>query len=466
MDATAASQIPPGTHTEDVLSDDWSFSHLTRSETLWGPHGYHRYPAKFIPQLVRRIIEQYSDAADLVGDPFLGSATTGVEALRAGRRFYGAEINPVALLISSAKCTPLDPDTLDAAWKDLDERLDAVARLGRHTLTAEQKAAITATDIARASDEARFDYWFPTTAAPLQEILCLIIDLACEEQRTFFLCAFSNILRGCSIWLSGSTKAQKDVGKSIRDPVDLFRSQARDMVKRNRLYWNDLASAGMEPAAAIERCTLRLADAREVPSNVQALDLLVTSPPYATCYEYLGIHQLTQLWLQRHGILNPRDLRSACIGGSRLSDRERASGDDLPASGSATADAALARLWEQSTADARQEARSLLHYFQDMQSALSAFAQSVRNHGSMVLIIGDSRKKGVDIPTAAALCELAEGTGFALQKRIVRKIPVRVLCTTRNSATGRFASSAASDTQVYPEEDILIFKRRPRTAAQ
>ncbi len=30
---------------------DWSFARLKRSETLWGPHGYHRYPAKFIPQL-------------------------------------------------------------------------------------------------------------------------------------------------------------------------------------------------------------------------------------------------------------------------------------------------------------------------------------------------------------------------------------------------------------------------------
>ena len=37
-----------------VVTEDWSFAHLKREETLWGPHGYHRYPAKFIPQLVHR----------------------------------------------------------------------------------------------------------------------------------------------------------------------------------------------------------------------------------------------------------------------------------------------------------------------------------------------------------------------------------------------------------------------------
>src|SRR5438128_5127410 len=94
---------------ERKLTEDWSFAHLKRVETLWGPHGYHRYPAKFIPQLVCRLIETYSDPGDLVGDPFLGSGTTGIEALRLGRRFWGSDISQVALLISRAKCIPLDP---------------------------------------------------------------------------------------------------------------------------------------------------------------------------------------------------------------------------------------------------------------------------------------------------------------------------------------------------------------------
>src|SRR5260221_13626208 len=92
-----------------VVAADWTFAHLTRVETFWGPHGYHRYPAKFIPQLARRLIESYSTPGELVGDPSLGSGTTGIEALRLGRRFRGADISQVALLISRAKCLSLSP---------------------------------------------------------------------------------------------------------------------------------------------------------------------------------------------------------------------------------------------------------------------------------------------------------------------------------------------------------------------
>jgi len=127
-----------------LIAEDWSFSDLRRAETLWGPHGYHRYPAKFIPQLVRRLIECYSTADSLVGDPFLGSATTGIEALRSGRRFWGSEINPVALLISQAKCAPIEPSRLDATWKWIEDRLASITRVGRRGLTPDEQAVIGA----------------------------------------------------------------------------------------------------------------------------------------------------------------------------------------------------------------------------------------------------------------------------------------------------------------------------------
>src|SRR5947209_14740989 len=146
---------------EKLLTEDWSFAHLKQAETLWGPHGYHRYPAKFIPQLVRRIIEYYSAPNDLVGDPFLGSATTGIEALRLGRRFWGSDISQVALLISRAKCIPLEPRKLSEAWQQLDSVLDSIPHPGRRPLRREEQDVISSIDIARATGEERLRYWFP-----------------------------------------------------------------------------------------------------------------------------------------------------------------------------------------------------------------------------------------------------------------------------------------------------------------
>lgn len=111
---------------------DWSFAELSRNETLWGPHGYHRYPAKFIPHLVRRIIDEFSLPGEVVGDIFWGSGTTGVEATRTGRQFYGSDINPVACLISRAKCFPIEPKGLDETWKDVSQTISQIAPVGRN----------------------------------------------------------------------------------------------------------------------------------------------------------------------------------------------------------------------------------------------------------------------------------------------------------------------------------------------
>src|SRR5216684_2270440 len=236
---------------EDIYSDtasDWSFASLKPRETLWGSHGYHRYPAKFIPQLVRRLIECYSTADSLVGDPFLGSATTGIEALRSGRRFWGADINPVALFISRAKCMPISPELLSIYWEQLEKHITGLKRIGRRPLKESEKARILEIDIARANPDERFAYWFPTEHVQiLEQLLHLINEVPDRTVNAFFLCGFSNILRGSSIWLSGSTKPQKDLNKYLADPVDAFLRQSRDMIRRNTLYWEDLLHAGRIP---------------------------------------------------------------------------------------------------------------------------------------------------------------------------------------------------------------------------
>jgi DNA modification methylase len=445
---------------------DWSFANLKPSQTLWGPHGYHRYPAKFIPQLARRLIESYSTANSLVGDPFLGSATTGIEALRTGRAFWGADINPVALLISQAKCHPVEPQEIKNCWRRLDQRLEGLPQIGRRALTTEEKASIQAINVARASPAERLAYWFPAAQrATLEQLLQVITRLRDPFMRTFFLCAFSNILRGCSIWLSGSTKPQKDLTKILSDPLDSFRRQARDMFRRSHLYWSDLTDSRINLSKIFGSCAIELQDARQLRLGDGQLDLIVTSPPYATCYQYLELHQLTQLWFERHQIIEPNDLRHACIGGKGVSARENSVTNS--STGSKTADDALlklASLGKGSAAnDVDREVRALRYYFQDMQAAISEMARVTARGKYLALIIGDSYKRGINIPTSATLSEMAVASGFELQRKIVRKVPARVLVSTRDQKTGRFSSAEQSDSRAYPEEDILIFKRAPHT---
>ncbi len=453
---------------EDIYSDtanDWSFASLKTSETLWGPHGYHRYPAKFIPQLVRRLIDTYSCPGDLVGDTFVGSATTGIEALRSGRDFWGSDVNPVALLIGRAKCIPLLPAALNKAWKQLTNQLKHVQRIGRRPLSVKEKEAILAIDIAHASDEERFAYWFPAEhQRALESLLHEILVISDESIRIFFLCGFSNILRRSSIWLSGSTKPQKDLMKYLCDPAEEFHKHLQDMIRRNALYWTDLATAHIDPHHVTERCRLIQADARCLPLASEALDLLVTSPPYATCYAYNELHQLTQLWFTRYHIFSSPQAEIAYIGSKAVSKRNQQANHTI-ATPSQQANGALAQLDSLASAPnatvIQREVRQLDYYFQDMYAALHESARVVASRKRLVLIIGDSRRRGITIPTSTALCEMADSVGFELEQRIVREVPGRILVSTRDMTTGRFSSRLQSDGQAYSEEDILVFSKRP-----
>ncbi len=442
------------------MTEDWTFADAKQSEKLWGPHGYHRYPAKFIPPLVHRLINMYSPPGASVGDPFLGSATTGVEALRLERSFYGSDVSQVALLMSRVKCTPLCPSELNAIWLWLNASLQRTPCVGRRTLTQNELDVINAVDIAHASREERLLYWFPTEYR--ESLTCILQQILAQENeasRLFFLCGFSNILRSCSTWLSGSIKAQKDLKKVLRDPLEEFRKQIYDMLKRNLLYWETLSEKGENPLRVVERCHLGLEDVRSLPLADATLDLIVTSPPYAICYEYSELHQLTQLWLESHDVFESERVKAKWIGSSQLAHRI----DPDVSTRSAVANSALDQLAKQITEKNKKriirEIRALRYYFQDMALALQECARVTRPGGYAIFIVGNSYKRGITIPTSDALCEIAQQYTFSLQRKIIRKIPSRMLVSTRDKKTGRFSSVAESDTLAYPEEDVLIFRR-------
>ena len=79
MTLIASSQeVRPSLESQDY----WEFrGHNTR----YGTHGMHTYVAAMIPQLARRLIEQYAPPNGVVLDPFCGGGAVLVEAVYRGR---------------------------------------------------------------------------------------------------------------------------------------------------------------------------------------------------------------------------------------------------------------------------------------------------------------------------------------------------------------------------------------------
>lgn len=70
-------------------------------------HQFYRYPARFNPEFVRKIIQDVTQPNDVVLDPFMGGGTAIVETLALGRLAIGMDINELAYFITKVKTTPL-----------------------------------------------------------------------------------------------------------------------------------------------------------------------------------------------------------------------------------------------------------------------------------------------------------------------------------------------------------------------
>lgn len=418
--------------------EDWSFRDAGRSETMAFTHSYHRYPAKFIPQIVRKLIEDYAPAkGQTILDPFGGCGTTLVEAKLLGHTSVGFDINPVAKLIAQTKTTPINPKTL-----------------------AKQRAIFidhyeNAPEISYQHHQ-RISYWFDEKMVKdLDRIYFAIKKIRNQNVRRFFLCAFSHNLKNCSRWLMKSIKPTVDKHKILPDAKESFLRHLDSMIKKNAGFYSTLAESGY---AKVPAKMYRRDSTKTFPLNSSSVDLIITSPPYVTSYEYADLHQLTLLWFgddpkhfkKWHHFSNEFiDFRRNFIG---TSSKQEKRGDFNSQVGQQIIDD-LMKI-------ERPLAVDVANYFLDMKNVFSEMHRVLKPGGKACIIIGNTNLRGVEILNAQVAAEQMQVAGFKKVEFIKREIPNKMITPWRDLQSGKFTGkSNPSKTRAYEYEYVVVMEK-------
>lgn len=418
--------------------EEWSFRDAGRTETTAFTHSYHRYPAKFIPQIVRKLIQDYApNETQIVCDPFGGCGTTLVEAKMLGHKSFGFDINPVAKLIAQTKTTAIKPIIL-ANYRE------KFSNFYEKTVIKSQK------------HHSRVSYWFnELTIIELDRIYTAIKEIKNPDVRRFFICAFSHNLKNCSRWLMKSIKPTIDKNKILPNPLESFLRHLDSMIKKNERFYTALEKSGHLSVAAT---MYRRDSTKTFPLKSDSIDLIVTSPPYVTSYEYADLHQLSLLWFgddpkhfkKWHHFSNGFiDFRRNFIG---TSSKEEMSGDFNSSIGKQIVDD-LVKV-------ERPLAIDVANYFLDMKKVFAEMYRILKTGGKACAIIGNTSLRGVEILNAQVAVEQMQAAGFKKVNFIKREIPNKMITPWRDIESGKFTGmDNPSKTRAYEFEYVVVMEK-------
>lgn len=406
------------------IDTDWD-THATKEHRM---HRIHPYPAKFPAFLTERAIN-YAIGEGVrvktVGDIFCGCGTVAHEARRMGLGFWGCDINPVATLIARAKSADICPLEFD----------HAVAQVVRRAHKARPNILLAP------SARERLDRWFrPEQFADLARILNAIRAVAPKPSpvQDALLCTFSAILKPCSQWQVRAIKPTLDLSKLPPDVFATFEKHALTVA----LAVEEAGDLSRSPNAVIE-----LGSALDVSLPRRGVDLLVSSPPYVTSYEYADLHQLSSLFL---GYTNDhRLLRRGSIGSTQHDFRLARGIKDL----NRTATRTVFSLYEQD----KRAAQSVANYFVDMQTIAVRARRIVRSGGIAMFVIGNTQYRGIDVDNASHLTESLLGAGFSKIRATKRTISNKA-ATPYRTPSGQFSKTRTSN-HIYSHEYVLMAHR-------
>ncbi|MFA6076819.1 MAG: transcriptional repressor LexA [Candidatus Paceibacterota bacterium] len=360
-------------------------------------HGIHTYPAMFIPQVGRRLLETYSKEGDTVCDIFCGSGTALVESRLLGRNAYGIDLNPLAIFLAHAKTTPINPQKLTKEYITL---LDRIEKIKDNQIKRPEFNNI--------------DFWFKDKViVKLAKLKKAIKEIKDQSIQNFLMVAFSETVRYSSNCKNGEFKLvrvkREKLEKHDPDVLGIFRKHAEKNIVGMTQFFKDAKKDSWTKIIYGD-------SSKDNGIKEKSIDCIITSPPYGDSRTTVAYGQFSRLSAQWIDIFDdPNDasgVDNALLGGKATKNLIHLLPSDY-----------LKESLEKIAKQDEVRARDVLSFYIGLSDCLKQAYKILKSKKYFCLVIGNRLVKQVRIPTDFIIAELAEKIGFTCEDIIVRNIP-------------------------------------------
>ena len=394
----------------------------------YASHGIHEYKGKFFPQLVRSLlnIAEIKGENKKILDPMCGSGTTLVESVLENHQAIGIDMNPLSVFITKTKCDvlKLKPAKLEREYVQIRDELLYVKPLRYLDSLIYFKSLPL-------NDQEYLANWFAIEVlTDLDQISCAISNIKDETIRNFFWVSLSNILRKVSWQKLDDLRVRKEILNDVE--VDAIKEFFKDLERSIRLV---LAFIRQNSQLDVGNSSVYHGDSKQLINSIKSghglVDIIITSPPYATALPYLDTDRLSLSYLGLLPREKHRTADSLMIGNREISETRRKElwneywmrRSELPGSVEKLINK-IHRLNDNSPVGFRRKNLSALlgKYFFDMKEMFSNMHSAMKKNAVVFVVIGDNHTVAggvhVDIGTIKFMSLIAVAEGFDLVERI------------------------------------------------
>jgi len=251
-----------------------------------------------------------------------------------------------------------------------------------------------------------------------------------------------------------SIKPTIDQNKQPAAPQFTFLRQLDFMIAKNTQFYDALLASNNLETSAKMYCRN---STKKLPIENNTVDLIVTSPPYVTSYEYADLHQLTLLWFAEdsHNFKSWKRLTTdfesfkGTFVGTLLRKKHKSNINSYKGR----------QIFESLLVKDKTSAVDVADYFIDMEKAFREMHRILKPDSNACIIVGNTKLHGVEILNAEVAVEQMTSVGFSKVDIIKREITNKMITPWRDSDSGKFTNMANENkTRVYESEYVIIMR--------